>query len=559
MRVRFLGHIAAAAMTAAAIGGALAQSSDHAPQQQDAPPAADAATAPAETAAPAVVAPSQDTKPATGLGLFQVPISEELPAADIAVAEKLREMLATRLSRAVERRQDRAGVEAFYRDRAFAPLWVADGAASPRAKAAIAYLRGVAADGLDPADYPAPAFADPVRLAQDELALTNVVLAFARHARTGRVNFSRVSSAIFYELDTPEAADVLANMANAADLAEALEAYHPQHKAYKALKSKLAEARAQKKAALADTLIANMERWRWMPRELGRSYVTVNIPDFTLKVTDQGRTVWSTRIVVGKVGEQATPLFSETMKFITVNPTWNVPPSIIRNEYMPALARDPNALARIGLKVTHRKDGSIHVYQPPGDQNALGRIRFNFPNRFLVYQHDTPQKHLFAKQQRAYSHGCMRVEHPEQYAEVLLSITQPDERYTAERLRKLYGNRERTIHLQVPIPVHVTYQTAFVDDAGQLQTRPDLYGHDRAILGLMRRGGDAPIAHNNGNPGKPATARAQGRPETPAQASRTDTGPRDQRLARRSEHPFFAAPGYVPPPFWARRGYGAPY
>ena len=196
-----------------------------------------------------------------------------------------------------------------------------------------------------------------------------------------------------------------------------------------------------------------MERWRWVPRDLGKAHVVVNIPDYTLKVVNDGThrlddpASWSARS-----GNQATPLFSETMKFITVNPTWNVPPSIIRNEYLPALARDPNALERIGLKVTHKPDGTIRIYQPPGEQNALGRIRFNFPNRFLVYQHDTPHKNLFAQAQRAYSHGCMRVQNPEQYAEVLLSISQPEESYTAERIQKMYGSRERTINLKTPIP-----------------------------------------------------------------------------------------------------------
>ena len=167
-----------------------------------------------------------------------------------------------------------------------------------------------------------------------------------------------------------------------------------------------------------------------MPHDLGDAYVMVNVPDFTLKVVQNGKTVWQTKIVVGKVGNQATPLLTETMKYITVNPTWNVPPSIINNEYLPALARDPNALARVGLKIGRNADGSIRIFQPPGERNALGRIRFNFPNRFLVYQHDTPDKKLFNHTVRAYSHGCMRVENPDKYAEVLLGISQPEERYT---------------------------------------------------------------------------------------------------------------------------------
>ena len=164
-----------------------------------------------------------------------------------------------------------------------------------------------------------------------------------------------------------------------------------------------------------DTIIANMERWRWLPRDLGNAHVMLNIPNYTLRVMRDGNEIWQTRVVVGKPST-ATPMLTETMKFITVNPTWNVPPSIVRNEYLPALAQDPSVLARMGLKVVNNRDGSVHIYQPPGDNNALGRIRFNFPNRFLVYQHDTPDKHLFAHDKRAYSHGCMRVQDPLKYA-----------------------------------------------------------------------------------------------------------------------------------------------
>ena len=179
-------------------------------------------------------------------------------------------------------------------------------------------------------------------------------------------------------------------------------------------------------------------------------------------------------------------MLTETMKFITVNPTWNVPPSIVQNEYLPALAQDPTVLARMGLKVVNNRDGSVHIYQPPGEANALGRIRFNFPNRFLVYQHDTPDKHLFAHDKRAYSHGCMRVQDPAKYAEVLLSIALPNAGYTEKRIRSMYGTSEQNIKFPAPIPVHITYQTAFVDDAGELQVRPDIYGIDTKTRNLIR-------------------------------------------------------------------------
>ena len=243
----------------------------------------------------------------------------------------------------------------------------------------------------------------------------------------------------------------------------------------------------------ADVIIANMERWRWLPRDLGRAYVMVNIPDYTLKVVDHGATVWTTKIVAGQPGERATPLLSETMKYITINLTWNVPPSIINNEYLPALAQDPTVLDRMGLKLEHNRDGSVHIYQPPGEGNALGRIRFNFPNKFLVYQHDTPDKHLFAKEKRAFSHGCMRVQFPDKYAEVLLNISNPKDGYTVDKIHRMYGTGERDIHLTTPIPVHLTYQTAFVDDAGHLAIREDVYGRDARLLAALR-GEDRRIA-----------------------------------------------------------------
>jgi murein L,D-transpeptidase YcbB/YkuD len=253
-----------------------------------------------------------------------------------------------------------------------------------------------------------------------------------------------------------------------------------------------------------------MERWRWNPHDLGADYVMVNIPDYTLKVVHDGKTVWTTKIVVGKPGGHATPLLTETMKYITVNPTWNVPPSIIRNEYLPALARDPNALARVGLRIGRNSDGSIRIYQPPGERNALGRIRFNFPNRFLVYQHDTPDKHLFAQSTRAYSHGCMRVQNPDEYAQVLLSITQPEDGYNAKKIRSMYGSGERTITFKKQIPVYITYQTAFADDGGKLDTRADIYGLDRDITALRhedRKSMDVPIARNyNSSSTKPMAA-----------------------------------------------------
>jgi murein L,D-transpeptidase YcbB/YkuD len=244
-------------------------------------------------------------------------------------------------------------------------------------------------------------------------------------------------------------------------------------------------------------IIANMERWRWVPRDLGKAHVVLNIPDYTLQVYNHGAAIWKTRVVVGKPGTHATPLLSETMKYITVNPTWNVPPSIVYNEYLPALQQDPTVLKRMGLNLTQNKDGSVHISQPPGEANALGRVRFNFPNKFLVYQHDTPDKNLFAHAKRAYSHGCMRVQDPNKYAEVMTGLGMPGHSYTAEQIRGMYGHSEIDLRFTTPIPVHITYQTAFVDEQGNLQTREDIYGRDASLLALLKsdhRQAETPVA-----------------------------------------------------------------
>jgi murein L,D-transpeptidase YcbB/YkuD len=249
---------------------------------------------------------------------------------------------------------------------------------------------------------------------------------------------------------------------------------------------------------VTDVIIANMERWRWMPHRLPDTYVIVNLPDFTLRVMHGGKQTWTTRIVIGKP-EMPTPIMTADMKYITVNPTWNVPPSIVNHEYLPALAQDPTVLERMGLRVDRNADGSIHIYQPPGDKNALGRIRFNFPNKFLVYQHDTPDKYMFAYDKRAFSHGCMRVQDPVHYAEVLLSLVRPSDGYTEDRIRKMFGSSENDIQFPTFIPVNLTYQTAFVDDAGKLELREDIYGRDKALLAILkgsdRKVADIPVEH----------------------------------------------------------------
>jgi murein L,D-transpeptidase YcbB/YkuD len=544
------------------------QSTDAPAQSTETSPAPAVTEAPEVTPQPAAAIESEEKPtPAAAAPAAETPTPAAAAPTVIAdvnapVVDQLREMANGKFDRVLGGKKERAGFEAFYFGRNFAPLWVTDGKANERAMAAIAYLGKVDADGLDPADYQVPNFTsltDPAALADAEMRLTAAVVTYAHHAAVGRVHWTRISSDILYDLKTPAPIEILASIADAKDAGEALAAYEPQTPGYIALKAKLAELRAGKaeagKAPIAsgpalkvgmtdarvpqlrerlgvagdgetfdktlvdavkkfqeehelratgqltpqtiealngrqpdrpiDTIIANLERWRWMPHDLGKTYVMVNLPDFTLRVVENEHQVWTTRIVDGKPN-MPTPIMSTEMKFITVNPTWNVPPSIVAREYMPALAQDPTVLARMGLRVSSNPDGSVHISQPPGDRNALGRLRFNFPNKFLVYQHDTPNKNLFALDKRALSHGCMRVQDPVKYAEVLLSIVRPGEGYTEDRIRKMFNQGEQDIQFPKFMPVHLTYQTAFVDDEGKLEFREDVYGRDKVLLAILK-------------------------------------------------------------------------
>ncbi|MCF8475559.1 MAG: L,D-transpeptidase family protein [Pseudolabrys sp.] len=233
-----------------------------------------------------------------------------------------------------------------------------------------------------------------------------------------------------------------------------------------------------------ELVAANMERWRWLPRDLGNTYVMVNIPDYSLKVMRNGRQVWTTKIVAGKP-QTPTPLLTATMDNVIVNPSWYVPQSIIQNEYLPLYESDPNIFDRLGLEVRRGSDGHINVVQPPGAANALGRIKFNFPNKFHVYLHDTPEKRLFSASRRAFSHGCMRVEDPTKFGEIMLQLAMSQPMPNSRQIQSLFGQDERIFRLERRPRVHLTYQTAFVDDAGKLELRDDIYGFDARIHSIL--------------------------------------------------------------------------
>jgi murein L,D-transpeptidase YcbB/YkuD len=250
--------------------------------------------------------------------------------------------------------------------------------------------------------------------------------------------------------------------------------------------------------------LLNLERRRWMPDRLGERYVFVNLADFHAKVVEGARTVFDTRVVVG-ARYHRTPVFSAEMTYVVINPYWHVPPSIARNELLPKIREDPGYLAANDFELLSDWSDGAAVLDPstidwsavsaeafpyklrekPGPGNALGRIKFMFPNRFNVYMHDTPARALFEKTVRSFSHGCIRVERPEEFGAVVLG-RQPG--WSLDRIQAAIARGERRIvTLAAPLPVHITYLTAWVNKDGSVHFRDDVYGRDpllaEALLG----------------------------------------------------------------------------
>jgi murein L,D-transpeptidase YcbB/YkuD len=254
-------------------------------------------------------------------------------------------------------------------------------------------------------------------------------------------------------------------------------------------------------------ILLNMERWRWLPHDLGSYYVNVNIPEFMLRVMKEGKPDFVTRVVVGKPDKQ-TPVFSNEMQTVVFNPYWNVPNSIKTEEIRPYLVEEGGwfggggwntaVLERHNLRINvggreidpsridwNRIDiRSLNIYQPPGPDNVLGNVKFLFPNKHDVYMHDTPQKSLFARAVRAESHGCMRVQNPDQLA---LTLLKEDQGWTAGRVASaIQTGHDQQIPLRQKIPVYITYFTLKVNDDGSMSTFGDIYGHDARMAAALR-------------------------------------------------------------------------
>lgn len=237
------------------------------------------------------------------------------------------------------------------------------------------------------------------------------------------------------------------------------------------------------------TLRANMQRWQTMPKDLGPRYIHVNIPEYTLRLVQGEREQYRMRVVVGK-SKHATPQLSTRLTRVIFNPTWTVPRNIAVRELLPKGSANLTAggyrlvnnrgksVPFSGRNLRALRLGSVALQQRGGEGNALGRFKFVIPNRQAIFLHDTNRKNLFRRNARAFSHGCIRLEKPGELAEIVLAS---QGNWNADKLARMTtGRRTRSVALEQPIPVHITYWTAWVDEQGQLNFRPDIYGRDRA-------------------------------------------------------------------------------
>ncbi len=486
-----------------------------------APPTASASTTVIEQ--PAVV-PTPPTEPEA-----TPPAS---PAAVVIIADPIVADVRQRLTRAQPNvaKDDRAALQRAYGVEGAKPLWMTETALSPRGRTLLAELKRADDWGLKTSEFDLPNTPDAAvtadQLGEIELKLSLAALKYARNARGGRVDPTQLSSYLDRKAQLLPPKRIIDEVSVSAEPDAYLRGLHPQHPQFEKLRQAFLALRDAKVPVAAEPLlddvtpkpraskaepkpetgsvrrlIANMEMWRWMPTDLGATHLIVNVPEFQFRLIRNGQVIHTERVITGKP-ETQTPIFSDMMETVVFKPTWNVPDSIKVKELLPALSRNPSALARQGLRVAYNGKEvdpttinwattdirALHVFQPPGEANALGVVKFLFPNKHAVYLHDTPTKALFNSTRRTFSHGCIRVRNPIRLAEVLM---ENDRGWSPTQVRTQLqpgAPDANDTQLTKKFPVHIAYFTAWANDAGEMQYFSDVYGYETNIhLGLDGR------------------------------------------------------------------------
>jgi len=351
------------------------------------------------------------------------------------------------------------------------------------AKALLTAIKGIGAEGLFPRDYQPAALAAQIAKGEgsdlDTLA-SHLFIWLAEDLRDGRTPVpARLQwFAVDPDQDLHPNSQLLAEATELHDVPGVLASLTPTHPDYALLKDALAKATDPKQIAM---IRANMDRWRWLGRDLGVQYLMINVTEQVLRLTVNNQIIHTYRAIVGRPGKTATPQLAEQVKNVVFNPTWTVPQSIVVGEGLgKSLIGNPAKAKREGYVATQAADGTITVVQQPGDTNSLGRVKLDMPNEHAIYIHDTPNRALFALPARALSHGCVRAEHATQLAMTMaiLGADLPPETAIEYNLSGKYTK----VPMLRPFPVYIAYFTVARDVNGLMRSFPDIYGRDPAVL-----------------------------------------------------------------------------
>jgi murein L,D-transpeptidase YcbB/YkuD len=406
---------------------------------------------------------------------------------------------------------DLAALAAFYEARTGAPLWVTEMGFSARGQAALFEI-GKADDwGLDAAAFDLPPAGalptTPEEQAVAEIKLDLAILKYARFARGGRFNPPEISELLDQTPHLRDPKAVLSEIEAAAAPDQYLQTLHPKDEQFARLRQELLKARGAEegaaKPAASDKdvkrIIINMERWRWMPEDLGPVYVWNNSPEFMLYVVKDGKTIYADKTLVGTIG-YATPVFTADMTNIIFNPDWIAPQTVVTENLLPPLRDGNYSILRIHkLSVSYNGSpvnpssvdwGRVNILnytfsQRSGPDNVLGKVKFWFPNKHTVYMHDTlpVRKKYFKQPVRMIGHECVRMEKPLGFTEVLLA---EGKGWSAAQVKEQWDKGvNSSILFDRPIPVHMTYFTDVVDDAGKLSSFADVYGLDNKMATVL--------------------------------------------------------------------------
>ena len=390
----------------------------------------------------------------------------------------------------------------FYKRNGYRGIWTDNNGLTRRGQELVGVLENAWLDGLDALDYIGgmPGKADRLRgdeLAGLELFLSSAAIRFARDMYGGRTTPAVSEPDIIIPRKKLDTIALLASMEKNGPQT-VIDRLRPTHEQYHALRKALLKT---PDPGVQRKIIVNMERWRWLPRKLGDVHVFVNTAAFLMYTRANGRDVDRRRVIVGQAYHK-TPMFSDNIKYSEFNPTWTVTPSIAGNEILPKLRQDPNYLKKKGYDLyaswkadaprmsatqidwqsVNGKRFPYKIVQPAGPANALGQVKFLFPNKFNVYLHDTANRNLFEQSDRALSHGCIRVQGPLEFAQLLYQL---DGNPAAGQINQILATKQtKGVNFQRPIPVHLTYFTAWMKD-GKLQTFADIYGRDRLVGNIL--------------------------------------------------------------------------